>query len=113
MGMYDSDDASQILRDIKALEAEIGLWHQEFGSAMAPEVKAKHYSEVATLKEQYEILEKHHRDQNQDWVDACEELKARLAKAQDYATFKTSSFPKARDIRIWIQELVKILGSDK
>lgn len=44
------------LRRIKALEAEIGLWHQEFGSAMAPEVKAKHFAEIAIIEEERDRL---------------------------------------------------------
>jgi chromosome segregation ATPase len=41
----------------EAFEAEVNLWHQEFGFAMAPEVKAKHYAELATLKEQLKELD--------------------------------------------------------
>lgn len=41
---------------VEALEAEIGLWHQEFGSAMAPEVKAKHFAEIAIIEEERDRL---------------------------------------------------------
>jgi hypothetical protein len=42
----------------KVLENEVTLWKQEFGGAKAPEVKLKHYADIAILNTKIEELEK-------------------------------------------------------